>query len=169
MKEFSDEIVLRYPLNEAFRLVFDDPRIMTHMHSNTEFSVSDWKDNRRVFHFELGGSGGDVMGILGGGKLSATARQEKKVDSKHNTIIVTHKIKPHFVGAELVKLRPVFTLIGMPDGTSSLLRLHTRVDAIMMPPFNGMVEGFIIDLCKANHQTFRGALSAAGLIANENS
>lgn len=54
---------------------------------------------------------------------------------------VSNKLKMHFVGAELFKIRPSFWLSARDDGV--YLGGRVRHDAVLPPPLNGICERFM--------------------------
>lgn len=76
-----------------------------------------------------------------GSELGVTTRQSVDT-SDPDRWTVTNRMKLHFVGAELFKLRPVFWLERAPDGVV-FLGGRVRHDAVLPPPLNGIAEAFM--------------------------
>lgn len=162
MLEFKDIIKLNFSIEESFDLIFNDPDIMMHMHKSSEFEVdNNWKNNKRTLQVQLSDNTSNIptplLNLLSGGVLRATVKQEKKQEG-NGSIVVTHKVRPHFFGAELVKLRPSFKLVKAEDSCGTELHVHTRVDVVMPPPINNILETFIISCCKCTHESLKDAI-----------
>ena len=85
-----------------------------------------------------------------------TKQHIKHADAKR--VHVENKVKPHVLGAEFVKIRPTFTLTQKEDKTTQF-DITCKLCAIMPPPFNSIMEGFMLVASKANYAWFREALT----------
>ena len=101
------------------------------------------KRTRRIqggMHIE--GAPAEVVRFLAGGRrLRATTRQDVVVHDA-DAIDVTHRVRMHFLGAELVRVKPSFRLRAQTGGPP-LLDAEVRVAALFPPPIGGVIEGFM--------------------------
>lgn len=151
MKECRDLFVVDDSLEEAFDRLFQAKEMNEWMQQSTTFTVGDWKRDERTFQVVLDANN-PVVAFLGGGKLTGTIKQ--KVQRGEKKMVIQHKVRPHMVGAELLKIRPVIELT-VVDANKTGISLYTRVDAVMPPPLNQMVENAIIVFCNKNNQLFK--------------
>lgn len=166
MKEFKDSIQLDLPLKDAFHVLFDDTHMLEYMHQKVGFKTDGWSGDKRVVHFELPHENipQAVVNLIGGGQIRATTYQEKKESS--DRIEVKNKIKAHVLGAEFIKIRPQFTLKAVSDN-QTLFEIQCKLCAIMPPPFNKIIEGFMFTSSKTNFVWFKEAVAYALAKARE--
>ena len=75
---------------------------------------------------------------------------------------VSNRLKLKCVGAELIKVRPSFTLRQQEDG-SVLLSARVRHDAVLPPPLNAIAEDFMMLNTAREMQRFESELCGAGV------
>jgi hypothetical protein len=149
-------------LDAALAAVFG-PDMLRTMHG-PDTVVGGFVNGKRTFGFKI--SVGEVPRAIRrffcGSQLRITTRQtvDASVPDKYT---VTNRLKLHFVGAELFKLRPVFWLERAPDGAVHLGG-RVRHDALLPPPLNGIAEGFMMLNSQKELLNFAGCLHDAGLI-----
>lgn len=158
MKELCDALELDVGLQEAFSLLFEDADVAKEMHEKNNFEATNWDEkNRRIVKFEMPSDNMPqaLIKIVGGGKLRSTTYQEKRLLAS-DKIEVRNKVKPHVIGAEFIKIKPTFTLSSM-GANRSILNMHCKMYAIMPPPFDKIMEGFMYSSAKINYKWYKDA------------
>ena len=108
--------------------------------------TDDGRRSRRIRgSMQIEGAPAEVMRFLAGGKqLRATTRQDVAPPAADGSLDVTHKVRMHFLGAELVRVQPSFRLHMPADAEGPpLLDAEVRVGALFPPPLGGILEGFM--------------------------
>lgn len=133
-------------LAEAFDAVFGQ-EMLTHLYG-PEVRVGPWDERgprgrRRVIHgtVDVPGAPKEVMRILGGSKLRATTRQFVTA-TPPKTLDIDHRVRMHFLGAELIRVRPRFRLRQEAPGDVRL-DASVRVAAMLPPGISHVVEAFM--------------------------
>lgn len=129
-------------LNNAFDLVFGKPTL-ERVHGPS-LSLTEWIDDKRIVKFTINVDNipKEVRRFFCGSTLRVTSRQTRM--SPHSNVIrVDNRIKMHFLGAEFVSLKPVFTLTH--DETCGFTSISGSVKHVARfpPPINAIVEGFM--------------------------
>lgn len=121
-------------------------------------------DGRRTFSFDVAVDSvpPPIRRFFCGDKLTVTTRQQLN-DRRDDDWTVTNRMKLHFVGAELFKLRPKFWLRRDGDGVITLGG-QVRHDAVLPPPLNGIAEKFMVLNTQRELTRFAECLSEAGVI-----
>ena len=142
MKNLSASFELPLSLGASFARVFEDADVLEAVHGAGRWSATPWNGERRdmVFEMEPAGVPAAVLNIIGSGKMSAKVRQTKEV--RDGVITVRNRVRPRIVGAELVRIRPTFTLRAIDDHRTEV-SVSCDVCAILPPPFDGIVEEFM--------------------------
>ena len=146
MKESQFQFEYPHSLDDTFTRLFLDQRVNDHMQQVAHFSVSEWKKDKREFTVTMPADN-PVVGLLGGGKVSATFVQTKVV--LKDMIEIHHRVKLHILGAELIKIKPLITLKRIKSDLT-LVKLYTRVDVYMLP----ICEKGIIEFMDYNTREF---------------
>jgi hypothetical protein len=157
MKEYRESLVLHLPLLEAFHVLFDDDKVMQFMYDKNKFHASHWDKDRRTVHFEIPHDNmpSALVKFVGGGKIRATTQQHRKISP--NKIEIKNKIRPHVLGAEFIKISPTFHLTRIDNNTTQF-DIYCKLYALLIPPLDKMMEGFMLSSSKKNFSWFREAL-----------
>lgn len=127
---------------DAFDWVFGES-FMRHLYG-PRVSVGPWEgDTRRIRGtVEVPGAPREVAKILGGGEIRTTTRQTVRW-ALPVAADVDHKVRFHFVGAELIRVRPSFKLRQASADAPVTLDATVRVAALLPPGISNVVEGFM--------------------------
>ena len=158
MKNYSHSFVVAKGIKDAFALVFDDRATLDAVHGAGRWTATPWSDNKRDIRFEMNTDGipAAVLKIIGNGRMAADVRQT--VSASPDSVVVVNRVRPKVVGAEFVRIRPTFTLTELfPDSTS--VGVSCDVCAIFPPPFNGMVEDFMMRTAEVSFTWLERAIS----------
>ncbi len=166
MKELVERTVLNMPMDKAFDLVFEDPRVLDALHQKNKCMVSPWRNNKRQMTFEMPSEGmpRPVLTFLGSGAVKIDTWQSRHWSEDKSSVIVTNKVRPKILGAELIKIRPTLTLTRHPeDGANkTMLTMSCKLNAIMPPPLNGMLESVMLHSSQLHYGWFKAALEQFG-------
>lgn len=163
MKTFDASFTIPLPLADAIDLVFNDTSVMDAVHGPGLWTIGPWSvQGERVMEFEMnpGNIPAPVLQIIGNGKM--TARTKQRMRSAPGSVTVTGTVRPKVVGAEFVRVRPVFTLAGV-DATSTSVAVTCQCCAILPPPFNTLVEDFMIWTAAESFEWLKSAVTGAVL------
>lgn len=158
-------IRLRLPPGEgieaAFKRVFG-PDMLRKVHG-PDTAVGDFDKGKRTFRFtvKVDQVPPAIRQFFCGSEMGITTRQT--LDATKTRWTITNRLKLHFVGAELFKLRPQFWLESAADGSVSLGG-RVRHDAVLPPPLDGIAEGFMMINSQKELLHFAGCLHREGLI-----
>lgn len=106
--------------------------------------VSGWnEDDERTIQFSVNIDKVpiELRRIFCGNKLRITTHQTVRKEPGQWT--VTNKLKMHCLGAEFVRVRPVFVLGTDADSHTTHISVRVEHDAFMPPPINRVVETFM--------------------------
>lgn len=119
--------------------------------------------SRRKFGFRVDISDvpAPVRKFFSGDSMRVTTTQDVTAPAP-GRVEVANRIKLHFVGAELFKLRPTFVLEETPEGI--FLGGRVRHDAVLPPPLNGIAEAFMMLNSEQELRRFGQALVEAGIV-----
>jgi hypothetical protein len=151
-------------MDGALHAVFG-PGMLRKMHGPGT-RVGPFEHDKRVFKFKVSVDAVPlpIRRFFCGSELGVTTRQGLERGADKYT--VTNRLKFHFVGAELFKLRPVFWLERERDGGISLGGIvgHT---AVLPPPLNGIAENFMRLHTRRELLHFAKCLHEEGLVEAE--
>lgn len=151
-------------LNSALHAVFG-PAMLRRMHG-ADTKVGDFADGKRAFRFVVGVDSvpPPIRRFFCGSQLRVTTRQTlDQTDPAKWT--VTNKLKLHFVGSELFKLRPTFWLEQDPQTNDVYLGGVVRHDAVLPPPLDGIAENFMMLNTRKELVHFATCLRDAGVLS----
>lgn len=149
------------PLQDAFDLFFC--RSTLEKVHGPSLRLGDWKEDctRTIkFDMDIKGIPKEVARIFCGDKVRFSIRQSRK--DALNQIEIFNKLKPHFLGAEFISIRPSFKLThSEEDGTTYI---SGKVDNVARfpPPLNGIVEGFMAEQSVRELTKFRDLVIGGG-------
>lgn len=128
-------------LEDAFERVFGG-ECMRAIHGPS-LSLGDWKDGERTVRFSLdtGDIPREIARVLCGSKLRVTMRQTRTTAPA--AIEVRSRMRMHFLGAELMSVRP--TLRVTVDAAGAHLVARVEHAARLPPPLNAVTEAFMAD------------------------
>lgn len=145
MKTFTGSFIIDLPIARAFQRVFEDPAVLEAVHGAGRWKASAWRGPGQVrdVSFDLAPDGvpAPVLKVIGNGKLSAKVRQA--VEASDGVVRVRNRVRPQVVGAELVRIRPTFSLTALDGDTRTQVSLSCDLCAMLPPPFNGIAEQFM--------------------------
>lgn len=152
-------------LDAAMNAVFG-PHMLRKVHGPSLKAGSFDAKGKRAFKFEIRVDAvpPPIRRFFCGSTLGVSTRQT--LDKQPDKWTVTNRMKLHFVGAELFKLRPVFWLERDPEGGVSLGG-RVRHDAVLPPPLNGIAENFMALNTHRELMHFARCLHEEGVIAPE--
>lgn len=149
-RHIKDEFPINEPnLDNAFELIFGTD-MMKELYGK-DVDVGPWKcideskKSRKIKGaVKMHGAPKEILKVLGGNTLRATTAQTIKtnVDEIH----VDHNVKMHFLGAELVRVKPTFVL--KKEENRSIFAANVKLDAFFPPPLNFVIEGFMANFAK---------------------
>lgn len=154
----------RPDMETALNAVFG-PQMLKQMHGPSLKGAGPFDSKgRRAFKFAIKVENvpPPIRRFFCGSDMNVTTRQslDKRDDAMWN---ITNRMKLHFVGAELFKLRPTFSLQRDEDGVVTLSG-RVRHDAVLPPPLNGIAEGFMVVNTKRELLHFATCLRDGGVI-----
>ncbi len=152
MREFKTTLMVPLPLDHAFELIFNNEQVADMMKQKNPHDCGPWNKNKRKIHFEMPNENipPPLLQIIGGGKLRITMTQIKKEEK--GKVLIINKVRPHILGAELLKIRPTFTLSESNGGTAFDIRCEMH--AVFPPPLDSIIEEFMLAAIKANYEWF---------------
>lgn len=117
------------PLEHAFNIAFSEATLRA-VHG-ASLRLSEWKDDTRTAKFNVAMTNvpNEVKRMICGDSLRVTVRQSRS--ARDESIEVRNKVKLHFIGAELVSVRPVFEVTRNSDG---VVHLNGWVDNVARLP-----------------------------------
>lgn len=159
MKVYRHEFLVPRGLRDTFRLAFDEPATLDAVHGRGMWSAGCWADGKRDIEFDMPPVGVPpaLLAFVGGGKISAKVRQSRTGDPD-TEIVVSNRVRPKVLGAELVRIRPKFTLRKITDD-STVLAVACEVHAIAPPPLAGIAEGFMVKTAELSFSFLESALA----------
>ena len=124
----------------AFDAVFG-PDMVRRVHGSST-RVGSFHNGKRAFSFKVDVSNipPPIRRFFCGKELAITTRQT--LEKEAQVWNVKNKLKLHFVGAELFKLKPEFWLSNTSDGI--FLGGTVQHNAMLPPPLNGIAESFMM-------------------------
>jgi len=154
MKEYNISLPLGHiSIPDAFYKVFS-PDTLRKIHGE-DMTITDWNEKReRTFRFyvETPGIPNEVKQFFCGSRLKITTKQS--YTHQPTRVVVKNKVKLHVLGAELVSVRPTFTLDHFPEEKTTTLSVRIEHRARFPPPLNGIIENFMTETSKRAFQTF---------------
>lgn len=150
-------------MDSALRAVFG-PAMLRRVHG-AGTRVGDFVDGKRSFKFTVAVDSvpAPIRKFFCGSELRVTTRQLlDQTDAAKWT--VTNKMKLHFVGSELFKLRPTFWLERDPDDGNVYLGGTVRHDAVLPPPLDSIAENFMMLNTRKELVHFATCLRDAGVL-----
>lgn len=156
MKHYAREFVVPRDMLETFRLVFDEPATLDAVHGSGRWTVTPWVGGRREMTIEMAAEGLPplLLALAGRGRIAVRVQQTRS--DGDGTITVSNRMRPAVLGAELVRIRPEFTLREAPDGTAVAVACEVR--AIAPRPLAGVVEGCMVDTAERSFAWLQGAM-----------
>jgi hypothetical protein len=144
MKVFRHEFVVPRGLRETFRMAFDEPATLDAVHGEGMWTAGPWAGGQRDISFDMPPVGVPpaLLAFVGRGKIEARVRQTRTGDAD-SEIVVSNRVRPKIIGAELVRIRPRFTLRKVSDKETAVA-VACEVHAIVPPPLAGIAEGFMV-------------------------
>lgn len=152
-------------MNSALRAVFG-PDMLRRVHGAST-KVGDFVDGKRSFKFAVSVDSvpPPIRKFFCGSELRVTTRQTLDQTTDPAKWTVTNKMKLHFVGSELFKLRPTFWLERDPDDGHVYLGGTVRHDAVLPPPLDGIAENFMMLNTRKELVHFATCLRDAGVLS----
>ena len=150
-------------LKSAKEAVFG-PDMLRRVHGpSLQFFTEEQLADKRTFRFsvDVADVPAPIRKFFCGSSLRVTTTQAVRETALK--VSVSNKLKLHFVGAELFKMRPSFWLEQSPDGTI-MLGGKVRHDAVLPPPLNGIAESFMMQNSAHTLMQFGKCLAEAGVI-----
>ena len=141
-------------LEDAFAMVFGNATLKQ-VHGPS-LRVTDWNQNKRKIQFSIAVSNipREIRRFFCGESLRITTRQERKVTPA--VIEVQNKMRMHFLGAELFRVKPFFYL--EHDGKAAYIRGKVEHAALLPPPINVVAELFMAAHSKKEMESFANVL-----------
>jgi hypothetical protein len=160
MKVYRHEFLVPRGLRETFRLAFDEPATLDAVHGSGMWSATPWAGGKRDIEFDMPPVGVPpaLLAFVGGGKIAARVLQTRTGDPD-TAIVVSNRVRPKVLGAELVRIRPKFTLRKVSDD-STVMSVECEVHAIAPPPLAGIAEGFMVKTAELSFSFLESALKA---------
>ena len=111
---------------------------------------------------DVDGAPEEIMRVLGGSKLRASTIQTVRDTSKNSdqSIQVQNKVRMHFLGAELVRVRPQFLIRKSASDRQPVFQADVKLDAFFPPPVNMIVESFMATFARKQIMTVRVSTSS---------
>jgi hypothetical protein len=126
-------------MEDAFNLMFNKETLL--MLHGSSLQTTEWHNKKRVLKFNLNVDNipKELRHIFCGSQLKLTTKQE--MFEKPNEINIVNKVRLHFLGAEFLKIKPIFTLneINGEIFFSGNIEHH----AIFPPPLNKIAENLM--------------------------
>ena len=145
------------PLEDAFDMIFC--RATLEQVHGPSLRLGEWKGGVRTLKFDMDIQGvpKEVARIFCGDKLRFTIKQTRKEGG--GVIEVSNRVRPHFLGAEFISIRPSFKLTHTDD--DGITYISGKVDNIARfpPPINGIVEGFMAEQSVRELERFKSVLA----------
>lgn len=129
------------PLEKTFESVFCKETLVR-IHGPS-VKVSNWRGNSRKVSFAVPVTNipKEIRRFFCGDKLRVTANQTK--EAADAGIRVTNRLRLHFFGAELFKIRAIFNLTQEACGT--YIHGHVEHWAYLPPPAKAVAEAFMVN------------------------
>jgi len=149
MKTCTDKFTFPGTVEQAFTDIFDSSKTMDSVHGSKNWTATQWNSKSRVVTFDMTPENipVPVLKVIGGGRISARVRQT--VSTIDGGLKVVNKMRPRVIGAELIRIRPHFTLT--QKGENTVVEFSCDQCAIMPPPICSIVENF---MCAASMASF---------------
>lgn len=154
MKEFTiPKIYLgNISLEDAFNKVFN-PDTMKKIHGEN-MTITNWNNkNERTFKFniDIPYVPKEIKMFFCGNNIKITTKQYRI--NNDNNIQVKNKTKLHILGAELVSVKPLFTIFN-DNNNHACLSVNIEHHARFPPPLNSIIEGFMAETSKKSFKKF---------------
>ncbi len=154
------------PLEHAFKRVFGRDTLQR-VHGPS-LRMTDWDraaGTRKIqFAVEMGRIPKEVARFFCGERLRVTTNQTcTRPDA--NTIVVSNRMRLHFLGAEMFSVRPTFRLSRDDAGTflTGIIEHHARLP----PPLNSVVESFMVRSSRRELEKFAEVLRLPSTMMND--
>lgn len=159
MKVYRHEFAVARGLRDTFRLAFEEDDTLDAVYGRGMWAAGAWVDGRRDMSFDMSPSEFPpvLLAFVGRGKITAQVRQTRTGDPD-TEIVVTNRVRPQILGAELVRIRPKFTLRRVTDD-ATVLAVACEVHAIVPPPLAGIAEGFMVKTAELSFSFLERALT----------
>lgn len=143
------------PIDEAFDVVFG--RSTLEKIHGMGVKVTDWKNNQRKLQFSINIDNvpRELRRFVCGNKLRVASKQEMTRTS--NEISVTNKVRMHFLGSELFKVKPRFSITSADENTS-IMNGRVEHHALLPPPLNIIAEHFMSLHTQRELDTYRSII-----------
>jgi hypothetical protein len=130
-------------LDTAFDIVFGEDTLRS-LHGE-DVKISQWDSRHRrtlKFTVNIDNVPAEIRRVFCGSKLRITAKQQMTKADDGRSCEVNVRMRMHFIGAELIRVKPRFTL---KYDKNNRVCLEGRVDhsALLPPPVNMIAETFM--------------------------
>jgi hypothetical protein len=141
---------------QGFERVFGS-ETLERMHGSS-VRTSKWRDDKRKVRFTISVDHvpKEVRMFFCGNKLRITTEQHRQVNEAERRIVVTNRMRMHFLGAELFSVKPMFML--HCQGGDTYVSGSVRHHAVLPPPLDMVVESFMAQHSKKQLEHFASVL-----------
>jgi hypothetical protein len=133
-------------MHDAFDHVFGQSTL-TAVHGDT-LKCSAWNLDRRRFSFVMGIA--DLPSCLSRfvaarKTMRMTVHQHRDFAPCESVVTMRSKVKMHFLGAELFRIKPTFVLRQVPGECAYAISGRTEVNVLLPHPLKGIAESFLVN------------------------
>lgn len=153
--EIPKTFVADAPLNVAFETAFGK-ETLARVHGPS-VTATEWRNDSRKVRFSVPvlNIPREIRRFFCGDKLRVTATQTR--EARTDAVRVTNKLRLHFLGGELFKIRATFVLSHNIHGTYIEGTVEHR--AYLPPPINAIAEAFMVDNSRREMEHFSSVIS----------
>lgn len=146
-------------LDEGFERMFSSETLKKIHGADVKYSEWNNEGKRKVqFSIAVDNIPMEIRRFFCGKTLRITNNQIKEKPAD-NHYVVKNKMRMHFLGAEMFKIKPTFAVMKDESGTHALA--HIEHHAILPPPLNMIAEHFMAAQTQREMEYYRSVLGVA--------